>query len=98
MSPTSAPFIIHEGQCFFEVQSTEEWAGRYFNTYVNHKLSPVSKGIQVLTRWITAAKPELRWATVSRIQIEQMQDCAKPVMSRVRSLRDTRVLDDQSSV
>lgn len=53
------------------------------------KHSPVSKGIWVLTGWITAAKPELRWATVGRIQIEQMHDWAMPV----RSLGDTQVLN-----
>lgn len=59
------------------------------------KHSPVSKGIRVLTGWITAAKPELVWATVGRIQIEQI-DCAMPVMSRVRSLGHTRVLNNRS--
>lgn len=60
------------------------------------KHSPVSKGIRVLTGWITAAKAELRWATVSRIQIEQMHDRAMPVMSRGRSLGDAQVLNNRS--
>lgn len=72
--------------------------GRYFNTYVNHKTQPVSKGIRVLTGWIIAAKPELWWTTASRIQIDQMYDCATPAMSRVRSLGDTQVLNKQSPV
>lgn len=60
------------------------------------KPSSVSEGIRILTGWITAAKPELRWATAGRIQTEQMHDCAMPVMSSVRRLRDTQVLNNRS--
>lgn len=97
MSRTPAPFIIHEVQClFWSPQHRRVGGGGTLLPMSITEHGPVLKGIRVLTGRITAAKPELRWATVGRIQIEQIRHCAMPVSGRVRSLGDTQVLNDQS--